>query len=568
MQFSFTARQPDALLLQALDSLQQGQPEAAERLARKLLRKQPAHVDALCLLGWLALQQDQCAAAKPLLERALRLAPDAIFALASLSEVEAELGAPTAALDYARRALALAPDNAELLLLLGNTLSEQDPAAAIAHYTAAIARQPDLLAAWRNRGILQLQQGQLDAAEQSLQHALTLDAADFSSHFNLAKLQLSRQQAAAALQSLDQAVRLRAHSAEGHNLRGIALQALQRHADALASFALASTLAPQFAAAHWNEALCALSQGDWRNEVWQKFEAGWAIGQRQPREQFAMPLWLGDSEISGKTLLVHDEQGLGDTLQFVRFVPQLLARGIRVVLRVQAALKSLLSSLHGTSPGIPDMLQIIAHDEVAPPSDYHCPLLSLPLALRSTLAELPADTPYLHAPAAQAERWQARLADARRPRIALACSGNPDHPNDRQRSIALEQFRPLLNALQDRASLFLLQKDCRSSDLASWQSLPWLQDLRSELHDFADTAAALAHCDLLISVDTSVAHLAGALGRPCWLLLPFAADWRWMHSREDSPWYPQMRLFRQHQAGDWAEVIARVQQTWLTQHST
>jgi Tfp pilus assembly protein PilF/ADP-heptose:LPS heptosyltransferase len=565
MQFSFTARQPDALLLQALDSLQQGQPEAAERLARKLLRKQPAHVDALCLLGWLALQQDQCATAKPLLERALRLAPNAIFTLASLSEVEAELGASSAALDYAHRALALAPDNAELLLLLGNTLSEQDPAAAIDHYTQAIARQPDLLAAWRNRGILQLQQGQLDAAEQSLQHALSLDAADFSSHFNLAKLQLARQQPAAALQALDQAVRLRADNAEGHNLRGIALQALQRHADALASFALASTLAPKLAAAHWNEALCALSQGDWRSEVWQKFEAGWAIGQRQPREHFAMPLWLGEFDIAGKTLLVHDEQGLGDTLQFVRFVPQLLARGIRVVLRVQTALKSLISSLKGIHP---EMLQIIAHDEVAPPSDYHCPLLSLPLALRCTLAELPAEIPYLQAPAAQAEHWQARLAEARRPRIALACSGNPDHPNDRQRSIALEQFRPLLNALQDRASVFLLQKDCRSGDQASWQSLPWLQDLRGELRDFADTAAALSNCDLLISVDTSVAHLAGALGRPCWLLLPLAADWRWMHDREDTPWYPQMRLFRQQQAGDWAEVIARVQQTWLTQQGT
>jgi hypothetical protein len=206
-------------------------------------------------------------------------------------------------------------------------------------------------------------------------------------------------------------------------------------------------------------------------------------------------------------------------------------------------------------------MSVVARGEPLPSVDFHCPLLSMPMACNTSIISIPAAVPYLSAASAQQEKWQERIdtlaanSSSRKMRVGLACSGNPKLANDRNRSIPLEKFGPLLDS---DAAFFLMQKECRPADESFLTTQPRIHDLRAELHDFTDTAAALTQLDLLITVDTSVAHLAGALGTPVALLLPFVPDWRWLLQRNDSPWYPGMRLYRQPAIGDWDSALTEV----------
>jgi hypothetical protein len=281
----------------------------------------------------------------------------------------------------------------------------------------------------------------------------------------------------------------------------------------------------------------------------------------------AGPAWTGAQDIAGRTVLLYCEQGLGDTLQFLRFVPAVLARGATVKLAVQPDIIPLLPALPGVTP--------VPLDQGVPEFDLQCPLVSLPAALGLGLDDLAATAaPYLQPPAERAAAWAARLAPppaasglfarrspARPPyRVGLAWSGNPGHANDRNRSLALRQLAPILAV--PGCQFHVVQKDVRDTDIAALMAAtgasPPLVDPRGLIGDLGDTAAIMARMDLVISVDTATAHLAGALGRPLWLLLPAVPDWRWLLRREDSPWYPTARLFRQRIAGDWAEVVERV----------
>jgi hypothetical protein len=259
-------------------------------------------------------------------------------------------------------------------------------------------------------------------------------------------------------------------------------------------------------------------------------------------------LWLGEFPLNGKTILLHAEQGLGDTIQFARYAPLIAAQGAKVVLEVQPELKSLMSRLDGVTAAV-------ARGEAPPPFDMHCPLGSLPLALKTELPGVPAQIPYLSADEAHLQKWSARIEHLPRPRIAIAWAGNPAHDNDRNRSIALAA---LLALLAVPASFISIQRDVRSADAAELAATRQLTHLGDELSHFDDTAAVLALCDLLITVDTAPAHLAGAMGRPVWVLVPFAPDWRWMRDGETTPWYPTARVFRQFALADWNAVIARV----------
>jgi hypothetical protein len=250
--------------------------------------------------------------------------------------------------------------------------------------------------------------------------------------------------------------------------------------------------------------------------------------------------------LSGKTILLYAEQGVGDCLQFARYAPLVARRGARVLLAVHRELKALLSNLADA---------VFAEGEPLPPFDLRCPLLSLPLAFGTTLATIPDNVPYVHADAEQVARWQTRLGPSGSLRVGLAWSGNPAHKNDYRRSLAFDCLAPVL-ALPD-VQFVSLQKKVRPADAERLRRSP-LIDLAAELNDFADTAAVVASLDLVIAVDTAVAHLAGAMGKPTWVLLPFSPDWRWLLDRDNSPWYPTARLFRQPRIGDWASVIARV----------
>ena len=260
------------------------------------------------------------------------------------------------------------------------------------------------------------------------------------------------------------------------------------------------------------------------------------------------PLWRGEP-IEGKTILLHSEQGLGDAIQFSRYVPLVAERGARVILEVDGRLRNLMSSLEGAA-------QLLSAGDVLPEFDVHCPLLSLPRAFNTLLETIPSHTPYLRAPPERLTKWSARLGPKRGLRVGLIWSGNPAHHRDHARSIEFSAMAPLLSA---EATFFSLQKDVRPADAAVLAGRSEIIQITDELADFSDTAAVMAQLDLIISVDTSTVHLAGALGRPVWILLPFLPDWRWLLDRDTSPWYPTARLFRQDETRRWDGVIPRVQ---------
>ena len=276
-----------------------------------------------------------------------------------------------------------------------------------------------------------------------------------------------------------------------------------------------------------------------------------------PLRKLPQPLWTGE-DLAGKTILLHHEQGLGDTIQFMRYAPLVAARGARIVLELQPALVRLAAGFQGT-------MEIVAAGSPLPPFDFHCPLLSLPERFATDLATIPVAIPYLVPETEATARWRRQLAPGAGLKIGLVWAGNPAHQDDRKRSLPLERLMPLLKVPGLR--WFSLQVGERAGDIAR---LPggMITDLSQNLTDLAETAAAIANLDLVVAVDTSVVHLAGALGRPVWVLLPFAPDWRWMLGRDDSPWYPSLRLFRQKRPDDWDAVVAKVRRALARQVSS
>jgi hypothetical protein len=263
---------------------------------------------------------------------------------------------------------------------------------------------------------------------------------------------------------------------------------------------------------------------------------------------FDVPRWTGAEPLAGKTVLSHAEQGFGDTIQFIRYAPLVAARGARVIVEAPKSLKGLVLAVEGVSG-------VFARGEPAPACDLHCPLMSLPLVFGTTLETVPSKAPYLEAPMDRVAVWRERLPQ--KPlRVGMAWTGNPTHRNDRHRSIALERIAALSS---DPDIQFIgIQKDIRENDAKALHNYPGVVSLGAQLQDFSDTAAVISLLDLVISVDTSVAHLAGALGKPVWIMLPYSGDWRWMLEGETSPWYPTARLFRQPAPGDWDSVLERV----------
>jgi tetratricopeptide (TPR) repeat protein len=350
-----------------------------------------------------------------------------------------------------------------------------------------------------------------------------------------------------AVESFNRALILKRDHVPALYNRGLAHVALNRPKEALASFSRAIALEPGHAEAQFNAAMMHLLLGDFR-AGWKQYEWRW----RRPegaavQRSFAQPLWLGDQPLADKTILLHAEQGLGDAVQFVRYAPLVAARGARVLVEVPAALKPLIEGFAGVSA-------VIARGEPLPAFDLHCPLLSLPLAFATELASVPCAVPYLHAGDDRIAAWAPRLPPRRGLRVGLAWSGNPALKNDRNRSIALARLAPLWD-LPD-VQVIGLQREPRPDDADGLRTAPQLVNLGDDFNDFADTAAVIALLDVVVAVDTAVAHLAGALGRPVFVLLPYAPDFRWLVARTDSPWYPSARLLRQPAIGDWESVVA------------
>jgi tetratricopeptide (TPR) repeat protein len=351
-----------------------------------------------------------------------------------------------------------------------------------------------------------------------------------------------------ALACIDRALAIDPDNAVVHANRGIVLVALCRLPEALASFDRAVGLKPDYAEAYFGRAVARLLSGDFARG-WVDFEWRWKRSNGPAalqRKEFAQPLWLGEKSLVGKTLLVHAEIGLGDTLQFCRYVTLLAELGAKVILQVQPPLVELLADLQGVS-------RVMTEGQPLPAFDYHCPLLSLPLAFKTELKTIPAERRYLHVDPAKVARWKARMDPAGR-RVGLVWRGDPDNRDDRHRSMALSD---LLQHLPVDHRYYSLQKDLSEAEMRIFHAHPTASCLADVL-DLTETAAVCECMDLVISVDTSVAHLSAALGKPTWILLPFSPDCRWLLSRVDSPWYPSMTLYRQESIGDWRGVLTRV----------
>jgi hypothetical protein len=331
--------------------------------------------------------------------------------------------------------------------------------------------------------------------------------------------------------------------------RGNALLQLHRFDEAIATYERLLAVDPDNARGRWQWAHVQLLKGNF-DDGWAAREARWNVGDFSPDyPKFPQPKWLGKEGVEGKTILVCADEGLGDAIQFARFVPMLASRGARVILAVQDPLVPLLSGVSGVAECLSDSKLPL------PPFDMHCPLMSLPLACDATLETIPSENYLPPLPAERVEAWERRLGPHNRPRVGLVWSGNPKQGDDRNRSMPLATIAPLLSL---DATFVSLQKDPRPGDGTLLGDTHGILDVTAELTDFVETAALVSCLDLVITVCTSVAHLAGTLGRPTWVMLPYVADWRWLIARDDSPWYPSVRLFRQDFARDYVAVVDRV----------
>ncbi len=547
-------RTPDAVARavdEAAGHYRQGRLDDADKICARVLKAAPDWFDALHLAGLVKLDAGKAAAAQVLLAKALKLNPGSAPVLANLGRTLSALNRDDEAMASLDKALAIAPDSFDTINTRGNVLLKLNRAAdAIAAFERVLALEPRFLGARANLGNALAQLGRFDEALAHYDVLLAVQPAHPETLVNRgsALAGLGRQEEAIA--AFDRALALRPDYAKARLGRGASLAALNRHQEALAEYGTLLATDKSNADVQHNESLSLLTLGDYRRGF-QRYEARWLRTGMPRRKSFGKPLWLGEYPLARKTILVAAEQGLGDTIQFARYAAQLARGGAKVVLEVQPALVPLLSRLDGVSSAV-------GRGDPLPAYDVYCPAGSLPLALRTEISTIPANVPYLAASEQRVAKWRERMGPLPSPRIAVAWSGSASHANDRNRSITLERFAPLL--VGGQGSVVSIQRELRDGDADALARLPNVMHVGDALGDFDDTAAVVALADLVISVDTSVVHLAGAMGRPVWALLPFQPDWRWLLDRADSPWYSTVRLFRQPKPGDWESVMARVKE--------
>ena len=472
-------------------------------------------VEGLNQQGLALLQQGQFQAGADLLSQSLAINPRQPVVYYNFGYALQQLGLLDSAIQAYGQSIALAPQDVDALLARGHVLVMQKQfVEAEADFAQAVRLRPGEADAWNN--------------------------------FGNVLLELERETEAIA--AYDKALALRPGFAQALFNKGKALGALERYAESAETYEAALAINPNYEEAKWHLSWVYLALGDFARG-WPLFEARWRVPSLGNQRRYPhLPQWLGQASIAGQSILLYAEQGLGDTIQFCRYVPLLQRLGAKVSLAVQPALVPLLTGQW------PDVVVAERFTDVSG-FDWATPLMSLPLALGTTLESIPA-APYLHAPSAVGV-----LPSSGRPRVGLVWSGSTGHKNDKNRSIAVSALEPLFELPVDWVCL---QPELRETDLAWLVAHSEVVLKKPELRDFAETAQIIAGLDLVVTVDTAVAHLAGALGKPVWILLPTGADYRWLLERNDSPWYPTARLFRQKARGDWSAVIADVRNIILT----
>ena len=518
------------VLAEAVQAHQAGRLDEAAALYRRILAAQPRHADALHLSGQIAESKGDHATALSLIEQAIASNGRTAAFHVSRGAVLLAMGRADEAGRALQQALSLDPSSAEANNVFGNAmLALGERNAAVESYRRALAIRPGYAEAHNNLGSALRALGRLDEAETELRRAIEL-----------------RRRYASALANL-----------------GLVLQEQGRYGEALDMFDRAVAGDPAHATARGNRAMLLLLLGRLR-EGFAEYEWRWRMpGFAAPRREFAQPMWDGTA-LAGRTLFVHAEQGLGSAIQFARYASLAARSRWARPPRMPAAVASLVRTV-SCAAGRPGR-RVLTTGEDVPPFDCHAPLMSLPHLLGTTLDTIPGEVPYLAALPRDVAAWRERLAGGPRPRIGLVWAGNPEHENDRNRSMRPACLAPLVSSTP--ATFFSLQVPARD-DLSAFFPSGSVADLGPALGDFAETATVVVNLDLVISVDTAVAHLAGALARPVWLLLPYVPEWRWLLDRNDSPWYPTMRLFRQRRAGGWeglVERLAEVLRAWCSEH--
>ena len=542
---------------QAVQYHQAGNLHQAELLYKQILEMDPLHVDALHLIGVIAHQNGQNDLAVEYIQQALRLHPK--FSAAHLAhnnlgnalKVQGKLA--EAIISY-RQALRLKPNFAEAHNNLASTLKEQGQLdEAIAGFQQALRLRPDYAEAHNNLGNALKDQGKFDEAIINYQQALRLKPDFAMAYNNLGNALLKQDKEDEAVVCYRQAVRFKPDFDDAHTNLGAALHNQGKYDEAAACHRQALRLKPDNATAHTNLGMWLLLHGN-LEQGWPEFEWRWQTKQlKQSCRDFGQPLWQGNSLPDG-TILLHAEQGLGDTIQFIRFAALVKDNVGTVLCECRPVLVRLLQSCAWID-------KVIPFGEPLPPFDVHTPILSLPGILKTTLETIPARIPYLHADTARTEAYAPLLGSSQDFKVGIVWQAgrqlDTDHRHDSERrSMSLALFEPL--ARLPGVRLISLQKDYGTEQLQEFAGRFPISDLGSTFNDLSDTAALMKNLDLVISADTATAHLAGALGVPVWVPLPLTQNWRWLLYREDSPWYPTMRLFRQKRQGEWDEVFERI----------
>lgn len=493
---------------------EKGDLEEAAFCFRKAIQNDSTNARAYYNLGNVLNDLEKIEGARRCYQKAYQLDPTEGVFYKALGDTLRVLGRKEEALALFEVALKRFPEDPEMYFGMGAVLKDLDRGEeAVICYRRSLQINPDLAEAHYNLGNLYLKMNRLDEAEASF----------------------------------GEAIKRKPDFAEAYNNLGTTYKEKNDLQAAISLFQRAAELKEDFVEAHWNLGLAHLLAGDYQNG-WSGYERRWEKADYKVyRRHFEQPQWQGE-DLAGKTILLHAEQGFGDAIQFVRYSPLVAALRSRVLLECPRELKNLFLS-------VPGIEAVIGRGEPLPPFDLHCPLLSLPARFQTRLETVPHRVPYLFPDRRLVEVWKGRMVGTEgKLRVGLVWAGNPEHLNDHNRSIPFEQLHPLQEGPGILFfSLQLGQEKRRGEDFQKR-----LIDLTDLICDFSDTAAIIENLDLVISVDTAVAHLAGAMGKNVWILLPFSPDWRWLLDREDSPWYPTMRLYRQPSPGDWGSVMERV----------
>ena len=571
------------LIKQGFTFHQQGKFEEARIIYAQILKIQPNHFDALHLMGALLAQTKEFKQAIDFLSKALKINPNHASCNYNLGNALKELKRFNEALSSFDQAITIRPDYAEAYSNRGNILKDlKFFEQALDSYNRAIGIRPDYAEAYSNRGLALQALGRFDEALDSFDQAISIRPNFVEAHSNRGLALQALRRFDEALDSFNQAISIQSDSSEAYSNRGITLQslnrlddaltiynqaigirpdyaeaysnrgfafqALNRLDDALTSYNQAIVIKPDYAEAHWNLSLCHLLAGNF-NDGWQGYEWRWKRESfTSPKRNFPQPLWLGTESIKDKTILLHAEQGLGDAIQFSRYVPLVAKLGAKIILEVHAPLLKLLMNIDRVE-------KVFSHDEALPDFDYQCPLMSLPLAFKTVSSKTFPPPQCIPRDNVKSLKWQTILGQKKNPRVGIVWSGSTSHTNDHNRSLLLAE---LISYLPPNIDYICLQKEVREIDRrlpTQHLEIKYFCDL---LDDFTETAALCEAMDLVIGVDTSIVHLAATLGKPTWVLLPFSPDWRWLLNRDDSPWYESVKLYRQDKINQWESPLLKV----------